>query len=322
MSLLSLDERSAQVLQVGLPGAFGTFMIGSFLGILLYGVSTHQAYRYIRSFPTDAAYIRLLVILVMILETLYVIFNIHTCFHFLIWNYAHPEGLKHSTWSLDILPMLTGLVVVVAQIFFVRRVSLVGPRHRILARIVAGALVGELGFSIAATVLSFIGRPALVSVLSAAALLIASIADTILMLALVHAIRTSRSRESREASESPLDVAQVYIINSGIITGIFHYLAFITAITLPSGSLLWGAFVILAVRLYANTLLAVLNSRDLRGMEFFMSVSFSSVTLEGAHFADESDLWNTPKEKRPRAVTLGRNPPQFTDPWASATRNA
>ncbi|TBU25196.1 hypothetical protein BD311DRAFT_518953 [Dichomitus squalens] len=246
MSLLSLDERSAQVLQVGLPDAFGTFMIGSFLGILLYGVSTHQAYRYIRSFPTDAAYIRLLVILVMILETLYVIFNIHTCFHFLIWNYAHPEGLKHSTWSLDTLPMLTGLVVVVAQIFFVRRVSLIGPRHRILARIVGGALVGELGFSIAASVLSFIGRPALVSVLSAAALLIASIADTILMLALVHAIRTSRSRESQQAAESPLDVAQVYIINSGIITGIFHYLAFITAITLPSGSLLWVAFVTLA----------------------------------------------------------------------------
>ena len=75
-SSLSLDETAeTRVSQLGV------FLVGCFLGILcvlvvltrlvmcscvetrcsLYGLSVHQAYRYIRSFPTDAAYIRVLV---------------------------------------------------------------------------------------------------------------------------------------------------------------------------------------------------------------------------------------------------------------------
>lgn len=45
-------------------------------------------------------------------------------------------------------------------------------------------------------------------------------------------------------------------------------------------------------------------------MEFLLSASFGTVTVEGAQFADQSTLWNVP---RPR-----RDMPQFTDPWNTA----
>ncbi len=57
-------------------------------------------------------------------------------------------------------------------------------------------------------------------------------------------------------------------------------------------------------------------------MEFFLSASFASVTLEDARFADKSALWNVPKA----ALAAPRPPPrlaatsrgeksQFTNPW-------
>ena len=57
-------------------------------------------------------------------------------------------------------------------------------------------------------------------------------------------------------------------------------------------------------------------------MEFFLSASFASVTLEGAQFADKSALWNVPKvplRPPPRLAVPGGEKPEFTNPWAAAT---
>ena len=60
-------------------------------------------------------------------------------------------------------------------------------------------------------------------------------------------------------------------------------------------------------------------------MEFFLSASFASVTLEDARFADKSALWNVPKaalaapRPPPRlaaaAAAARGEKPQFTNPW-------
>ena len=57
-------------------------------------------------------------------------------------------------------------------------------------------------------------------------------------------------------------------------------------------------------------------------MEFFLSASFASVTLEGAQFADKSALWNVPKvplRPPPRLAVSGGEKPEFTNPWTAAT---
>ncbi|PIL32188.1 hypothetical protein GSI_05433 [Ganoderma sinense ZZ0214-1] len=353
MPFLSPDERVPLAMPLShsqLPQ--GPFVVGVFVGIFLYGFSVHQAYRYIRSFPTDAAYIRLLVIVVMILETVHALANMHTLFHYLISSYSEPNNLQHLVWSLSILPAISGLVVVTSQIFFIRRVALIGPRQRVMARVVAVTLVAELGFALAATAITFTNEGAgktaqTVTVLSGAALVIAAIADTTMTVALVQAFRAHRAMEP-PASESPFDVVQLYVINSGIATGVFNLVSFIVAATLPPGNLLFSVFNIISVRLYANSLLAVyvptfvlpsttivaklttdwnrcvasrLNSRELRGMEFFLSASFASVTLEGAQFADKSALWNVPRASvrpPPRVAASQRGDKlEFTNPWGT-----
>ena len=59
-------------------------------------------------------------------------------------------------------------------------------------------------------------------------------------------------------------------------------------------------------------------------MEFFLSASFASVTLDDARFADKSALWNVPRasvavRRPPRLAAPSRGDrPEFTNPWGSA----
>ncbi|EJF56512.1 hypothetical protein BD309DRAFT_962657 [Dichomitus squalens] len=295
-STSTADQEAALVLSE-LPGSYGSILLGTFGGLLLYGLSVHQTYRYMRSFSKDAVYIRWLVISVMILETLHLIATMHTCYFYLVQNYFAPLVLLNGVWSLDSLPLLSGILIIISQIFFVRRASLIGSRERIVAVVVAICLAGEFGFTIAAVIRAFI-PPAkrAVRLLSTAGLGMASAADLALTLILFIAIWRNRKGGARPQSESAADAVQLYVINTGAATSLFNVLAFITALTLSIDSLVWVSLNIITTRLYANSLLAVLNSRELRGMEFFVSEG-QSVTLVGPQFEDPANLWNAPKAR-------------------------
>ncbi|KAI1786753.1 hypothetical protein LXA43DRAFT_1169007 [Ganoderma leucocontextum] len=292
---------AAEELQVALviselPGSYGSILLGTFGGLLLFGLSVHQAYRYIRSFSKDALYIRSLVISVMVLETLHLIATMHTCYFYLVQNYFAPLVLLDGVWSLDSLPLLSGILIILAQIFFVRRASLIGPRQRVVA-IIAICLGGEFAFTIAAVIRAFI-PPAkrAVRLLSTAGLGMTSAADLALSLVLFFAILESRRGRARPESETLADRMQLYIVNTGVATTVCNILAFFTALTLDIDSLVWVSFNIITTRLYANSLLAVLNSRELRGMEFFVTETHS-ITLVGPQYEDPANLWNAPKAR-------------------------
>ena len=58
-------------------------------------------------------------------------------------------------------------------------------------------------------------------------------------------------------------------------------------------------------------------------MDFFLSASFASVTLEGAQFADKTALWNVPRASvvrpPPRLAAPSRgDKPEFTNSWGAA----
>ncbi|KAM5544629.1 hypothetical protein V8D89_001527 [Ganoderma adspersum] len=294
----SVDEQlQIDLVLSELSGSYGSILLGTFGGLLLFGLSVHQMYRYLRSFSKDATYIRSLVISVMVFETLHLIATMHTCYFYLIQNYFTPLALEDGVWSLDSLPLLSGILIIISQIFFVRRASLIGPRERVVAIIVAICLAGEFGFTIAAVIRAFI-PPAkrAVRLLSTAGLGMASAADLALSLVLFFSILGGRRGRARPESETLADRLQLYIINTGLATTVCNILAFFTALTLGIDSLVWVSFNIITTRLYANSLLAVLNSRELRGMEFFVSANHS-ITLTGPQFEDPANLWNAPKAR-------------------------
>ncbi|KAI0788188.1 hypothetical protein C8Q74DRAFT_663961 [Fomes fomentarius] len=83
-------------------------------------------------------------------------------------------------------------------------------------------------------------------------------ADLLLTVTLIHLLR--RSRTGMKSTDSMLEVMILYSINTGLLTGILNLLSLFFAFICP-GDLIYIGIGIPCVKLYANTLLAALNSR-------------------------------------------------------------
>lgn len=79
---------------------FGAMLIGSFITMVIYGITTLQMYFYYLSFPKDSYWIKLLVALIWFLDTLHVIFMCHAIHSYLITGFGNLAALASGTWSL------------------------------------------------------------------------------------------------------------------------------------------------------------------------------------------------------------------------------
>ncbi|RPD56866.1 hypothetical protein L226DRAFT_211362 [Lentinus tigrinus ALCF2SS1-7] len=240
-----------------LDNTFGALLIGTFVGLMQFGWTANQCYRYYRTYHEDRLLLKGLVTAVLVLETFHSILCMHISYYYLATNYFKPEALAVGVWSLKLLGVTTGLVILVSQSFFLRRVYLIGRGFRPLVLVVALLLLGEFGFATAETVQLFI-VPELHTQkeawMNSAGVGLAALADTIITAALTYSLH--KSRTGFESTDNLIDTLIVYTINTGLLTDVFNIACFIFAIVMPD-NLIYAGIVIVASKLYANTLMAV-----------------------------------------------------------------
>ncbi|RPD54855.1 hypothetical protein L227DRAFT_615868 [Lentinus tigrinus ALCF2SS1-6] len=265
-----------------LDNTFGALLIGTFLGLMLYGVLLQQLFRYSRLYTEDVVLLKVLVGTVIVLETFHTVISAHICYNYLVSNYFTPWNLLFGNWSIDLLPLSSGLVILTSQSFFARRVVAIGGKFRWIAGIAIVLFVGELAFYAAATVKAFM-LPTFKDFLSVTWFIstgsaMAVTADFLLTSVLIISLR--RSRTGFKQTDSTIDVLILFAVNTGLITGYLQLLAcvlfmaelttqrpslcnilgIVFALILPS-NLIYAAVGIVGTKLYATTLLAALNSR-------------------------------------------------------------
>ncbi|TBU46957.1 hypothetical protein BD309DRAFT_988461 [Dichomitus squalens] len=233
---------------VRLDSTFGAVLIGTSLGLTLYGMVVHQCYRYFGTYRNDSSWIKVLVPYSLtscgstsVFETFHVVSSMHICYHYLVTKYSNGEALLSGVWYAHAFS---------SQSFFAARVFLLGGRrYRVLVTIAMILLAGELGrFGEAATVEaftfpSFSDFQRYTWLVSAGAAL-ACAADALLTGVLVNLLRSKHTGVER--LDQIMDRLIKYTINT---------------VLLPS-KLIYVAFGIVATKLYANSLLAALNARS------------------------------------------------------------
>ncbi|KAH9939751.1 uncharacterized protein BXZ73DRAFT_99383 [Epithele typhae] len=260
-----------------LDDTFGALVIGTFLGLILYGISLNQIYAYFGSYANDKLGLKLLVATILVLETLYTITTAHICYHYLIINYFNPANLVVSVWSLNLIPVETGLLAFVTQCFYARRLFLVGRQYWPIVLIVIAILLVELGFYTAATYIAWTsGSFAILTDIEwmlTCGTSLALAADTILAGMLVKVLRDSRTGITK--TDTMLNVIIMYTVNTGLLTSIFALVSVVLAVKYPHN--LWNAITGFPnIRLYSNCMLAALNARKSlveRGMGVHTSIS-------------------------------------------------
>ncbi|KAI0353175.1 hypothetical protein OH77DRAFT_1427562 [Trametes cingulata] len=304
-TIRELDSRalpSSSVFSGGLDNTYGAYLLGTFVGLIFYGTSLHQFYRYLRLYRSDTPYIKILVIAVMTLESTQIILLMHSCYFYLVSNFFNPAALIPGVWSINITPIFTGFITTTAQAFFARRASLLGYRYKIVVVVAVFCLLAHLGFSIAATVVlyqvkSIVNLSRKNEWLFGTGIGFATLADLLLSGSIIAGLRQSRrASTSRRASSLP-EVLKLYLVNTGLLTGVFNAVPSFIAVARPK-TLIWAAFNLVAARLYANTLLSVLNSRKFsitQGMEIFGADALGTNIIARANHLAAVERWNAPQ---------------------------
>ncbi|KAI0367702.1 hypothetical protein BV20DRAFT_546281 [Pilatotrama ljubarskyi] len=247
-----------------LDDTFGALLIGTFCGLILFGITLHQGYRYFRypAYDKDSVFIKGTVAIVLILETFHTALALHVCYYYLVTKYFQPLALLRGTWSANFQPALTGLIVAVTQAFFARRIFLLNRRYFLVVVVALALLLSELGFSIACSVEAFI-LPDIFEVqklqwLSIVALALIIGADTLLTGVLTFIL--CRSRTGFKSTDSVLNILIFYTINNGLLIETLSIISLFMAIYYPH-SLITDGLNICIAKAYANSLLSVLNHR-------------------------------------------------------------
>ncbi|KAJ8473038.1 hypothetical protein ONZ51_g8118 [Trametes cubensis] len=280
-----------------LDNTFGALLIGTFVGLIQYGWTAHQCYRYYRMYSADTWILKTLVTAVLVLETFHSVLCMHICYYYLTTNYFNPLALQKGVWSINLLGVITGAVIITSQSFFLRRVYLIGRKFRPLVAFAALLLIGELGFSTAVTIDTFL-HPSLHTSdqawMNSAGVGMAVLADTILTAALIFSLH--RSRTGIQRTDSIIDLLIMYAINTGLVTGIMNMLSFVFALAMPN-NLIYAGIVIVATKLYANSMMAVLNSRrSLATQGSGLAQSSYNMSAMQRHRTTAPERWNVPTE--------------------------
>ncbi|KAI0655875.1 hypothetical protein C8Q70DRAFT_401439 [Cubamyces menziesii] len=213
----------------------GALLLGTNFGLIIYGVTLFQAYRYFCLYPRDSYVLKALVALVLMMDAVTSAFGIYACYYTMVDNFLRAEVLLYSPWSIKVYPVCGGLAMVSCQSFFAWRVWRVAPKLRFLV-VVAGALsIGELVVLIASTVCVFAIRlhADMRGVIRTIALgsLLGVTADLLLTAMLI--VTLTRSRTGFRRMDSKIHTLIVYAFNTGLLTGLCNLFFVVFAFTIP-----------------------------------------------------------------------------------------
>ncbi|KAF9514772.1 hypothetical protein BS47DRAFT_841071, partial [Hydnum rufescens UP504] len=107
---------------VNLSTTFGPFFLAQCFNWALYGILTLQLYIYWLRFPKDLTYIKVLVYSVFFLDTFFIILITHAAWRVLVSYWGDVNILHELDWTWATLPISSGVVSMIVQLFFVYRI--------------------------------------------------------------------------------------------------------------------------------------------------------------------------------------------------------
>ncbi|KDR76332.1 hypothetical protein GALMADRAFT_247721 [Galerina marginata CBS 339.88] len=244
---------------------FGAMLIGTFVTMILYGITTLQAYFYYLSFPKDGKQTKLLVLLIWLLDTFHSIFVGHCVHRFLIAGFVDRSLLVNGNWSLFLSIGTNVLEAFIVQAFFAHRIFILcSPEKRWwVAGVIGFFVVAHFAFGLKTVVYLFITKEfARLQELSASSIvpfgITTIISDILIAVALCILLHSNRSEFGD--TNTIINKLILYAINRCILTTAVAFAETIVFSVLPN-SFYSIAIDFIVGKLYANSLLAVLNSR-------------------------------------------------------------
>ncbi|KAH9936875.1 uncharacterized protein BXZ73DRAFT_100290 [Epithele typhae] len=241
-------------------GFFGGLLLQVFIACMLYGVTTLQTFIYFQRYPADAAFVKTIVAIVWVVETIHTAFCMRFSFAYLIDNFGNVEYFLHLNWGVGISVIAEVIVSTVVQIFYVRRVWIISEHRKFLTGVIALFTLLRLVFGAGSAYLCyrypewipFRNQP--VSLITVTGGLgCAAAADLLVALTLSYYLLRGRTNWDT-AERSKIRMIVLYVVNTGAITGAASVLAVVLFST-QTANLVFLGIVEIQGKLYANSFL-------------------------------------------------------------------
>jgi len=255
--LPSLDE---------LEQTLGVLFIGFLICIILYGFTFFQTYLYFTRFPKDNIWIKLTAAVLAALDTATSGLISQAVYYYLIDQFMLPVESLNVTSTFCAENGLAILATFIVQIFYAARIFQVGSRSWALLSVISCTALVAFGFGIAMTVqifkqrwLTALGTP-IMEIVAGISQGFAALADIMIVIALSYYLQPSRNPRMRPP-EGWFDKFVTYFINRGVCVTVMQLAYLCVFVGMPTKQI-WIPFHLVVSKLYVNTLLAMLNSRE------------------------------------------------------------
>ncbi|OJA18502.1 hypothetical protein AZE42_07593 [Rhizopogon vesiculosus] len=247
---------------VNLPETYGAILLGGFIATILSGIITAQVFNYIKRYPSDTARTKAIVGLTWILDSIHTALVCTTSWIYMIQWFGDEDKIDNIPIPLATSVALTAFLTLIVHCFFAHRIhKLTHNDWRISVPIVVFAFL-RLVAAIISTVemihlqtLSAFRRD--VGWVFTVGLSLSCVVDVLVALVLCVTLRSSRSSYSN--MDRIINSIILYTLENNSLTSAATIISMICWVTMPNLVFLGIHFVL--SKLYANSLLATLNSR-------------------------------------------------------------
>ncbi|EMD40064.1 hypothetical protein CERSUDRAFT_112279 [Gelatoporia subvermispora B] len=239
---------------------YGPIFLGMVINIMLYGIMITQIYLYHKVYKQDPIWIRCLVIVIFLCDTLNSIFDLLAVYLPLVNNFGDLSALINAPWVAAMDPVMTATIAILVQLFYAWRVKALTrniPAFLFICFCAICSWCGGAGSTIALRMLPAYAQLQRFEVIVIIWLAFAALAD--IAIATILVLYLSRRRTGFAQTDHVINRIIRLTVQTGLITTVFTITDLILFVTFPTG--LHLIFNLALSKLYSNSLMSSLNSR-------------------------------------------------------------
>lgn len=251
---------------IPLDNSLGAALIGTMISAIIYGITCLQIHLYYTKYSeNDGRATKFLVGLLWVLDTLHMVLLTIMIYHYTVTNWGDLAVLSRTTWSLEIGIIVVTLVASIVQCFFARRIWYLSEKNWVLTGAIVFLSMFQLAFGNAFMwhtnrTQFFENAGSKTNEFLMGGYLCGDIAcDIVISVSMCYYLH--KSRTGFKGTNSMINMLITYTIRTCLLTTIFTVGCLVTFIVFPQ-TMIYCALYFIACRLYANSFLSILNSRE------------------------------------------------------------
>ncbi|KAI0704358.1 hypothetical protein BC835DRAFT_1410417 [Cytidiella melzeri] len=297
----------------------GPLLVEICFALILYGVFCAQVYYWWCTYK-DSLLVRIIIWSLLILETVHVGFCIHVLYWYFIVNFSNVDGLEEIAWSFGITVYLEVMISATVQGFYLLRIWRLRRQTPVVCVIVL-FLLGRVGLAFRTTSFAYefstwaglLGASYTHTPINVGWALNVAV-DAMITFVLASYLYLDRS-VARKSTKNLINKLAHYAISTGALTLMASTAIFIT-FNARSHSLVFGGLLEILTKLYANSMLAMMNARR---SVVEKAASGNNMTVELATFGASLPSYNNPG---PRLAVIQVTKETTTDAWNPESERA